>query len=595
MATPTINLLGNVLNTGLSTANSVAGAVSDLFTPSPSTYSGSKRFQQRYNDLLYNIDLYLDNSNQLASASEANRYYINPAAVLNLTIDSALTNWVTEGSITFMYLPDDATGKQHDLYGQGSSSYVQGAKENNELLKSYQFRADGFDVLRIALYPMSSPTDKNANELGDTLEIAPEDPKWTLSHLFSVYEVQDVNDIPGIKGPLASYMKCIKLFFRDLRYQILQTTNIEYSTSLSPDGSSDTGLANGYAPQKTLQTGSILKEILIKVLGDSTNGGDPSFEPVTSDWEPGASEIFYTSPAQWSAMDDVNYVLGQHVSSTDLADGIKDVSLLYTKRSNTKTFIDDLCLGPISKFFETALEGDKPGVDQIEHFFVTSHTDSKNQANKKYMSPFSDGTDRDLKTFKYGQIISYSFVDMSPEINSALFTSTPVYSVDIGKRIFEAKFTNNTPEAAREAIGNSYITKVFNEGGSPTQLFLPTIHQQKKSRNMFPAFSLNGEQLEQSAITRQKNGISQLLYTGLFQNACICFTTFGLTHREPGKFIAIDKADKAEDTDYNNKVFGQWFILRVVHSFEAGAYMNAIYAIKLHRVKQAELTFPNTI
>ena len=68
-----------------------------------------------------------------------------------------------------------------------------------------------------------------------------------------------------------------------------------------------------------------------------------------------------------------------------------------------------------------------------------------------------------------------------------------------------------------------------------------------------------------------------------------------MTHREPGKFIAIDKADKAEDTDYNNKVFGQWFILRVVHSFEAGAYMNAIYAIKLHRVKQAELTFPNTI
>jgi len=57
----------------------------------------------------------------------------------------------------------------------------------------------------------------------------------------------------------------------------------------------------------------------------------------------------------------------------------------------------------------------------------------------------------------------------------------------------------------------------------------------------------------------------------------------GLTLRQSGTFIGIDKVDGAEMNDYNDKLYGQWFVVKVDHTFEAGLYHNTIYAVKLHR------------
>ena len=539
-----------------------------------SAYDGQITHTQKYNDVDHLVDLYLDNGNNLSSPSESTRYYINPASVLSFVIEDAIANWVVDGSIVLSYLPDDSNVKTIMAnYGQNVSTYVKGALQNGELLNTYQFRGDGFDVLRFRLTPQIKAGD-NAKADNRDLSINPNDPRWTLSYLFSIYEVEDVNDVPGIKGPLSTYVKCIKLYFRDLRFQILRTTNTEYSTSLSPEASFD------------------------DVLTDPLNGGDSSLSVGDSaeEWDDGTTEIFYTSPAQWTAADDISYLYAHHVSSKSLENNIYDLPLLYAKRSETATDINKICLSPFSDFFENALEGGEAGKDQIEHFFVTSHTESQETSiTKKRMAPFSDKLDRDLKTTKYGQIVSYSFVDMSPDTNSLVFSNTPVYSVDIGQRVFSTKFENNTVQTAKEAIEKSYISKLFKDG-SEQDLFLPTLHVQKKegNKNVFPVFSLNGEQTPMAENLRQKNGISQLLYTGLFQNTCICFSTFGLTNREVGKIIAIDRIDGAEESDYNTKLFGQWFIVKVVHSFETGAYMNLIYAVKLHRYKTAKLKFANT-
>lgn len=549
-------------------------------------------FQQKYNDVDFDIDLFLDNSLNMSSGGDT-AYAINPSSVLSFAIEDTLASWITQATLIFMYLPDDSnTDTGQSKYGQKNAKYVAGSQDA-EKLTSYQFRADGFDILKFRGVPI---TKKAAS--GDNLEINSKDPKWTLTYLFSIYDVEDVGNLPGLTGPSSAYTKCLKLYLRDFRYQILQTTNLEYSTSLSSKANFSSGLFNGN-PQGTLKTGIALNEVLNQALTDSSNGGDSIFavSEDTEKWEEGSSEMFYTSPAQWSALDDVNYLYGHHVSTKQLGSGVYDISLLHTKRSTEAGKICEMCLTPISDFFENALDGDQAGEDQIEHFFVTSHTDL-NAAGlaTKQMAPFSDNKDRDLKTFKYGQIVSYSFVDMSPNVNSLLYKSTPVYSVDPRARVFDVKFQNNTVETSRELITNNYIEKLFKKG-SGTDLFLPTLHQQKQkgNKNIFPTFSLNGEQSELAEILRQKNGISQLLYTGLFQNTCICFSTFGLTHREPGKFIAIDHINQPTESDYNIKLYGQWFIVKVVHSFETGAYMNLIYALKLHRFTSAQQKFANTI
>jgi hypothetical protein len=559
------------------------------------SYSGSKTFIQKYNDVDHEIDMYLDNSGNVTSSSDDYRYYINPASVLSFIIEENFVTWDTGGYILLAYMPDDPPA---EAIG-GQTSFVSSAQQNAETLRTYHFRGDGFDTLRVCITPKLKD---GSDSSGGYLKVEPYDPKWTLSYLFSVTEIEDVNDVPGLKGPIASYVKCVKLFLSDLRTQIIKTANLEYSTSLSQEANTGSGLANGYSPQGTLKTGKILNEIFNQALTDQDLGGSSDYQ-VSDDsetWDEGISDLFYTSPAQWFASDDIQYVHGQHVSSKDIGNGLYDISFLTSKRADDGKQISNICLLPISKFFEKAGTGEySPGEDQIEHFFVTSHSSEDNNTGKKLFAPFSENSsDRDLKTNKYGQIISYSFVDMSPNMNAVYFSNTPVYSVDVKTRTFQTKFEDNTVEKARDLIGETYIEKLYKgSGDAATELFIPTLHSHKKeNKNVYPTFSLNHDQVDSAEKLRQKNGIGQLLYTGLFQNTCICFSTFGLSHREPGKIIGIDKMLPGQDvTDHTVKLFGQWFIVKVVHSFETGAYMNLIYAIKLHRFKPAKLKFPNTI
>ena len=86
-----------------------------------------------------------------------------------------------------------------------------------------------------------------------------------------------------------------------------------------------------------------------------------------------------------------------------------------------------------------------------------------------------------------------------------------------------------------------------------------------------------------------------MLYVGVFQNACINFRTLGLTNREPGRFIAIDRTEGVESGSFEDKFFGQWFIVNVKHVFETEIYYNDITAIKIHRFDTLPLNFVGTV
>ena len=68
----------------------------------------------------------------------------------------------------------------------------------------------------------------------------------------------------------------------------------------------------------------------------------------------------------------------------------------------------------------------------------------------------------------------------------------------------------------------------------------------------------------------------------------------GSTNREPGRFIAIDRTEGVEDGDFQNKFFGQWFVINVKHIFESEFYYNDITAIKIHSFDTLKRKFPNT-
>jgi hypothetical protein len=390
---------------------------------------------------------------------------------------------------------------------------------------------------------------------------------------------------------------------------MLTTTNLEYSSAQPKDRNFQPNFSSEMAPgQGVMYTGHMLKDILNEALSNTVLGGCEEFRIEENNqknigqktftlWDKGKAELFYTSPAQWSAADDVSYVLSHHVSEAELQGGFgatyNDMCLFHTDRSSKPGFLEPIRLTPLKEFFERAgSQPDAPGDLQREHFFVTSTTNETTVTNI-YFAPRggSKSNTVDLKTAKYGQILSYSFVDMSPAINSNMFCSTPVYSVDIRDRQFNVEFKGNDVISARRMISESYISQLFKQGKDNEKLFLPTIHKNKKDVNIFPKFTLNGN----NPAVRQRSGLHHLLYTGVFQNACICFKVLGLTLRESGTFIGIDRTDGGDKTDYNNKLYGQWFVVKVDHIFEGNGYVNIIYAVKVHRHDVQQTKFEQTL
>lgn len=561
---------------------------------SPATIFDSNNYTDyKYNQQEYEIEIYLDNTGDFDQMStNPKRYFLNPSAILGLNISETATDWVTNGTLSFMYLPE---GSPVDTKtGQEQNTNIAGAIQNGQVLNSYQFRGDGFDLLRVMIAPKSVPTD-NASSTSPSLEANKSNPNWTLSYVFSIYEVEDVNDIPAVKGPAAPYMKCLKLYFHDVRYQMLRTTNLEYSTANNSDNPQD----------RSMLTSKALAEVFNKALADPAQGGCLEFtiDETSQDWNVGSSRLFYTSPAQSSAYDDVKYIYSHHVSDKELkvptGTKLKDLCLLHTKRASTHKLIQNIALTSLSDLFlKAGKESRSPGELQKEHFVVTGHTEyEKDTGRLLYRAPMGgNGTDVDFKSYKYGQIISYSYVDMSPDFNSSDFTTAPVYSVDIGRRVFNIEFKGNEVTTAKTAIAETYISELYKQQGIPNEnLFLPTIHKTKKNLNVFPRFSLNGQDNEDGRLLRQKNTLHQLLYSGIFANACVCFKVLGLTLRQAGTFIGIDRTEGCEDNDYNNKLYGQWFVVKVDHLFEAGAYMNIIYAVKIHRFADQKEKFGGLI
>ena len=559
-----------------------------------SRFDSGNYSEQKYNELFHDVDLYLDNSGNF---DIPRRYYINPGAVLGMYISDTVNDWIVDGFLTFMYLPGGSGDVEKAKTGASSSTptngVLQAAGQNGDVLSSYLFRGDGYDLLRVMIMPKAT----NVLDPNGSIQINKSDTKWMLSYLFSIYDVEDVNDVPQLQGIASSYLKCLKLKFHDVRYQMLKTTNLEYSTALPKDTKYKANFQSEMAPgQGVLPTGQIIRDVFSEALANPKLGGCTEFKISDSKkiWDEGKAELFYTSPAQWSASDDIDYVMSHHVSEQELQGGISansyDLCLLHTERSDTFGLLEEIHLTPLSDFFKKA-GADKPGELQKEHFFVTAATQELNATNFHRAPLGGEGKNVDLKTSKYGQILSYSFVDMSPSVNSSMFCSTPVYSVDIADREFNIEFAGNDVISARRMIASSYISRLFKEGTDNEKLFLPTIHKNKKDVNVFPTFSLNGN----NPAVRQRNGLHNLLYTGVFQNACITFKALGLTFRESGTFIGIDKTDGCADNDYNNKLYGQWFVVKVDHIFEAGAYVNVIYAVKVHRYKQQQTKFEKTI
>jgi hypothetical protein len=578
-------------------------------------------FQTKFNQLNHEVEVYLDNS---AGNTDNSRYPINPNSIVNLTIEDTLADWVVRGTLSFFYNPESGSGLTNKATGQDKQATTGISLPPSRPF--YSFRNDGYDLLRIRI----GPKLRDSN-LPDKLKIT--DPvHWSLSYYFSIYDMEDIDLPPGAQNQASSTIKCIKLYFWDSWYQKMLTNTLEYSTALSPYANIEEDKAAGlYGNPGVIPTGQAMREIINLSLGQDSsqkNYSDTTFidpilgfnyEPVNNNrWEDGAAQIFYTAPAQTNAFDSLMYIYDKHLSPDSYAlapessgprggakgTTLNDMSLLLKDRGPTETDLGQFTLKSVTSYFkEAGNSATQPGKFQFEHFFLQSYGDQQDpkkptnagKPTKTLRGPISEDTSdvKDFKSLKYSVITNYRFVDMAALTNATSFVNSPVYSFDFKNRKFNIEFQNNSVVTARNFITKKYIKELYKNSRTDSEkLFLINLNKDKLNKTVSPVFTPYGDD---PPIIRQHAGFHKLLYIGLFQNTAINFRTLGLSFREPGRFIAIDKTEGVEQGEFEDKFYGQWFVINVKHVFESEIYYNDITAIKIHRFQDNPFTFPGTI
>lgn len=529
----------------------------------------------KYNEQDYEYEIYLDYG---AGESDEKKYSINPNAIVNLTIEETLSDWVVRGVLTIYdsFNALENTTSKPGILGEGPN---------------YVFRGDGNDVLYIKLFPNLKKLNLEVDRV-----------HWELVYRFSIYDVEDIDLPPGAQNQSSSVTKCKKFYLQDLWYHRMITNTLEYSTAFSSVG-----------VDRQIPTGEAMKQVIhknFKPYFDIPYNGNTLVGGPNNEWDPGASQIFYTAPATNTAFDTLMDIYSRHIS----VDKFSTAPLRSAPKGGTKgTSENDFCIlskerGPepgdegyfslksISKYFEKAGKN-APGEYQIEHLYVQDYAPSEKVVPKVNRSPTLGRQDlqKDTSLGAYSQITSYRFVDISPFTNATKFVNQPVYSFDFLNRTFNIEFKQNSVLTAREFMTRKYVSRLTTSKDNDESLFLLTLEKSKENQNVQPVYSLYGGNDENSRLARQADGLQKLLKTGVFQNACINFRCLGSTNREAGRFVAIDRQDGIEDNNFNNKLYGQWFILNVRHIFEAGIYYNEITAVKLHRFKPLDVNLPGTI
>jgi hypothetical protein len=523
--------------------------------PIDTILAADKTSEYVLNNHRYEFEAYITNSTSAVVR-------ISPTAIKNLTIEETLADWVTRGSLTVNF--------DNDLI---------------EYLQAFKFRNDGEDVIRIRIFPQDDSL--TGPSLRATKKI------WELNYIFSITDILDVTPKTRGNTDSSSITKIKKFVFCDIRYQLMISRNIQYSTGqskLAPAAQTTVDPAAVEDPRqlysdasRSIPTHEAIKEIIEKTFDSdpvlSKNATSNTDNP--AEWSAGITNIFYTSGAANTANQDLDYVFGRHVGSNN-----NDMCLLTIEREEGG--IGYFSLRQISDYFKLA-GTDTPGDFQIEHLFLRNSFKDGSFAGKRYLAPVLDGEGGsltnnmvvDIKINDFNVIDKYEFVDITPLTNTVMFKTVPVYSFDFKNRQFNIEFSNHALSAAESVFQNDYISNLKSNGGDNFLLKTNTPTKINNS-NITPVFSLYGS--SETPEQRYPDGLHRLLKTGLFQNTCINFIVPGLTFREPGRFIGIDRFGGSESGNpLDDKLCGQWFVINVIHIFQAGMYYNEVTAVKVHR------------
>ena len=506
--------------------------------------------QANYN----NFQVVINKKNYLFRATFANAdgYYVSfqKDAILDLKIFDIIYTPFMGGHIVI-----DNTEDVIERYklSQINKEFV---NSNAPDIVGYRTRGDGRDLLYLTMIPLDPTQDPkqspyNQNNLNYNKV-------FSLQYIFVLSDEVDVETTTG---------KAKKYTLEDLDYVILKEKKIFFSsTSLLP--SKQISFYNDL--NRRSLTGDCMKYILQKGLNApgavySTLSGNTT---VTPSFESGASKIFYSSPNDYTAYDDLMYIYNFHVTN----DAGKDFSFLLKDN-----FTGEYTLESASSIFSKAYnkEADSGSQYYVENLTIAgSQTSTSNIIQndiKKPLYAIEFGETSDIQEVKFFNTPGLEFQN---KIKTIL-----VHNYDFDDGTFNVNSVDGDSENVKKDFSNLYVQPMKGKNNLPSPHFILN-NTQKTNQNFENHFLIYNQDND---LLKKAVGRNELLKRALKLNLGVEITLQGGFQRKAGKFISVDRTGNYIDNDFDSKFLGIYFILQVDHQFIGNdQYINKILAVKTY-------------
>ena len=479
---------------------------------------------------------------------------IKPAAIKSLVLEDQIHNTFHRG---YMIVDNSFGALERNIESAPPASspqyYTPLSQQQN---KGFIFKGDSRDIVSIDIMPkladgpFTTDNDDDANKL------------FRITLDMAVYNTEEIlTDEPG--------RKYIKLYLWDLYYELLKEKNVAFSTANILSGQDINDLSNS---QRGVRTGTVLKEFL-KTAFDPNDG-----YPVTIDeqnFEEGSTNMFFSSPANYKGIDSVEYILSRHVSS---ADNDFDPAFLELERY-PRQFI----LKSMKDYFKGAYDkgsslDDQGGDDFLETYKIGGYND--NSAVIPVLK-VNYGPKYALFLEKLATISNFSFENMPGYFSQDKLTSIDIHSYNYEDKQFSIESYRNDVTEAMAVYKKNYVDCMKGDNGNPpTENFIPGAYRtlRKNIQNVFTVV----DNIENQRLSFGRN---EFLYNSIFMNNIINFKVPGSSHRQSGRFIAIERDDAVASSDFDNKLLGIYFVVEVKHNFIDGEYYNELRCAKTYNFK----------
>lgn len=507
---------------------------------------GNSHSVEQFDDRRFRFGVYMVNQDNRAVK-------IRKGSIDELVIIDDLTEWFHHGHITFLN-PDDVFERaQEQILNEGEDLSAR------RKIYPYRFRGDARDMLFIHMEPHIVPDSETPQgELNS--------PVHTMKFLFSVYATEDIID------PRGKRHKKQKVYFHDYRMQLLREKSTFYSTAknLNTRGQRDAtqdNITQYTNEQRGKQTGEIIQDILGSALLPTDVKGLFSYN-----WEFGDQSILYTSPSEFKAIDDLNYILDRHVSSDTNSN---QPCILKLQRMTERWE-----LLPISTYFDRSVLDRGPGAYQDEYFLLSFDSESDStEIIPPERKTFGKSKRSGMLNLHYPDISiidDYVFSEMNGVDCQEILNSVITHRYDESKKTFNLDMASGNIANVKNDFQGLFVSNTYgSENGTGYTSWL-TDSSREQNINVEVISSWSPNKTQSLSVGRNKKLISALLLGN-----SINFTSRGNTSRRSGVFIAVDRDNNYIDSEYEEKVLGQYFVTRVVHKInQSGEYENNIMGVK---------------